>query len=226
MLNIAIFLFRAPVFCSFLEGICPFFLSSRGTKSEVSPLLSSSFPGPRRPVISHSLAGPRIVVRGDPVCSFFSAARRTNQEVPPLLSGILARSLSPPSGAAELAVLKQSSPFFLGRLASSRPDKGGVCFVLAARLRLMWLRSFRTFLVILRCDAVLHVIPRLDAVSRKYGRGIPAKAIPTSGTFLAPASLCGVTATSYRALTRYPGIPGKGPFPFAAPLWPPHRGAG
>ena len=25
MLNIAIFLFRAPVFCSFLEGICPFF---------------------------------------------------------------------------------------------------------------------------------------------------------------------------------------------------------
>ncbi len=166
MLNIAIFLFRAPVFCSFLEGICPFFLSSRGTKSEVSPLLSSSFPGPRRPVISHSLAGPRIVVRGDPVCSFFSAARRTNQEVPPLLSGILARSLSPPSGAAELAVLKQSSPFFLGRLVSSRPDKGGVCFVLAARLRLMWLRSFRTFLVILRCDAVLHVIPRLDAVSR------------------------------------------------------------
>ena len=166
MLNIAIFLFRAPVFCSFLEGVCPFFLSSRGTKSEVSPLLSSSFPGPRRPVISHSLSGPRIVVRGDPVCSFFSTARRTNQEVPPLLSGFLARSLSPPSGAAELAVLKQSSPFFLGRLVSSRPDKGGVCFVLAARLRLMWLRSFRTFLVILRCDAVLHVIPRLDAVSR------------------------------------------------------------
>ena len=173
MLNIAIFLFRAPVFCSFLEGICPFFLSSRGTKSEVSPLLSSSFPGPRRPVISHSLAGPRIVVRGDPVCSFFSAARRTNQEVPPLLSGILARSLSPPSGAAELAVLKQSSPFFLGRLASSRPDKGGVCFVLAARLRLMWLRSFRTFLVILRCDAVLHVIPRLDAVSRNTRQWTP-----------------------------------------------------
>ena len=125
MLNIAIFLFRAPVFCSFLEGICLFFLSSRGTKSEVSPLLSSSFPGPRRPVISHSLAGPRIVVRGDPVCSFFSAARRTNQEVPPLLSGIFVRSLLPPSGAAELASLRQSSPRFLRRQAPSRPDKGG-----------------------------------------------------------------------------------------------------
>ena len=197
MLNIAIFLFRAPVFCSFLEGICPFFLSSRGTKSEVSPLLSSSFPGPRRPVISHSLAGPRIVVRGDPVCSFFSTARRTNQEAPPLLSGILARSLSPPSGAAELAVLKQASPFFLGRLVSSRPDKGGVCFVLAARLRLMWLRSFRTFLVILRCDAVLHVIPRYDAVSRKYPP-------------LDPASLCGVThATGPRIVVR--GDPHTGP---------------
>ena len=187
MLNIAIFLFRAPVFCSFLEGICPFFLSSRGTKSEVSPLLSSSFPGPRRPVISHSLAGPRIVVRGDPVCSFFSAARRTNQEVPPLLSGILARSLSPPSGAAELAVLKQSSPFFLGRLASSRPDKGGVCFVLAAHCAL--------------CG---------------YGHSA------LSWSYCA-ATRC---STSYRALTRYPGIPGKGPFPFAAPLWPPHRCAG
>ena len=170
MLNIAIFLFRASVFCSFLEGICPFFLSSRGTKSEVSPLLSSSFPGPRRPVISHSLAGPRIVVRGDPVCSFFSAARRTNQEVPPLLSGILARSLSPPSGAAELAVLKQSSPFFLGRLVSSRPDKGGVCFVLAARLRLMWLRSFRTsssYRAATRCSTSYRALTRYPGIPGK-----------------------------------------------------------
>ena len=86
---------------------------------------------------------PCIRARGDPACSFFSTARRTNQEVPPLLSGFVARRLSPPSGAAELAALKQSSPFFLGRLVSSRPDKGGVCFALAARLRLMWLRSFR-----------------------------------------------------------------------------------
>ena len=59
------------------------------------------------------------------LCSFFSAARRTNQEAPPLLSGYLARRLAPPSGAAELAALKQSSPLFLNRLASSRPDKGG-----------------------------------------------------------------------------------------------------
>ncbi len=64
-------------------------------------------------------------VRVTRLCSFFSAARRTNQEAPPLLSGYLARRLAPPSGAAELAALKQSSPLFLNRLASSLPDKGG-----------------------------------------------------------------------------------------------------
>lgn len=57
--------------------------------------------------------------------SFFSTARRTNQEAPPLLSGFVARRLAPPSGAAELAALRHSSPLCLGRLASSRPDKGG-----------------------------------------------------------------------------------------------------
>ena len=62
---------------------------------------------------------------GGVVCSFFSAARRTNQEAPPLLSGLFARSLLPPSGAAELASLRQSSPCFLRRQAPSRPDKGG-----------------------------------------------------------------------------------------------------
>ena len=67
----------------------------------------------------------RIGVRGDTLCSFFSTARRTNQEAPPLLSGFIVRRLAPPSGAAELAALRQSSPSYLGRLASSRPDKGG-----------------------------------------------------------------------------------------------------
>ena len=62
---------------------------------------------------------------GDTLCSFFSTARRTNQEAPPLLSGYLVRRLAPPSGAAELAALRQSSPSLLGRLASSLPDKGG-----------------------------------------------------------------------------------------------------
>ena len=66
--------------------------------------------------------GPRIECG---VCSFFSAARRTNQEAPPLLSGFVGRRLAPSSGAAELAALRQSSPSLLGRLASSRPDKGG-----------------------------------------------------------------------------------------------------
>ena len=146
-------------------------------------------------------------VRGDPVCSFFSTARRTNQEAPPLLSGFFARRLSPPSGAAELAVLKQSLPFFLGRLASSRPDKGGVC----SALSLCGLTGPR-HLVILRCDAVSrnivcgscplrplsgpriavrgdhHVIPRYDAVSRNTGKGNTHKR-PLSG----PRIECGVT---------------------------------
>ena len=73
-----------------------------------------------------SLTGPRAATRGDGICSFFSAARRTNQEAPPLLSGFVGRRLAPSSGAAELAALRQSSPSLLGRLASSRPDKGGV----------------------------------------------------------------------------------------------------
>ena len=239
------------------------------------------------------------MVRGDPVCSFFSTARRTNQEAPPLLSGFFARRLSPPSGAAELAVLKQSSPFFLGRLASSRPDKGGVC----SALSLCGLTGPR-HLVILRCDAVLPVIPHLMRNPEIPGQGIPAKAIPTRGPSLDPASWCGVTrcvhssqqreertkkrrrcyrasslggchrprglrnslcsnsprpsssvdwpppgpikagfappfpfaasldpaTSSYRAATRYPGISSAaipaGPFPFAAPHWTPHRGAG
>ena len=62
---------------------------------------------------------------GKGICSFFSTARRTNQEAPPLLSGCFARPLLPPSGAAELASLRQSSPLFFRRQASSRPDKGG-----------------------------------------------------------------------------------------------------
>ena len=73
-----------------------------------------------------SLTGPRAATRGDGICSFFSAVRRTNQEAPPLLSGFFGRRLAPASGAAELAALRQSSPSLLGRLASSRPDKGGV----------------------------------------------------------------------------------------------------
>ncbi len=44
--------------------------------------------------------------------SFFSTARRTNQEAPPQLSGLLACRYGRRRGAAELAPLKQSSPFF------------------------------------------------------------------------------------------------------------------
>ena len=139
MLNIAIFLFRAPVFCSFLEGICPFFLSSRGTKSEVSPLLSSSFPGPRRPVISHSLAGPRIVVRGDPV-------RRGIQKYPPGHSA-LPRHTALRRGIQEYRQM----------------DPASWCGVTRCDAE-----SRNTLPVIPRYDAVLHVIPRYDAVSRKY----------------------------------------------------------
>ncbi len=86
-----------------------------------------------------SLTGPRIKVRGDTVCSFFSAMRRTNQEAPPLLSGFFGRRLALPSGAAELAALKQSSPSLLGRLASFRPDKGGASVPRRSRLVMLYL---------------------------------------------------------------------------------------
>ena len=148
-----------------------------------SPFLS----GPRIVVRGDSHTGPRIAVRGDTVCSFFSTARRTNQEAPPLLSGFFARRLSPPSGAAELAVLKQSSPFFLGRLAFSRPDKGGGC----SALSLCGLTGPRHL-----------VIPRCDAVSRNIVCGTcPLR--PLSGprivvrgdSYTGPRIGCGVTHT-------------------------------
>ena len=47
------------------------------------------------------------------ICSFFSAARRTNQEAPPQLSGFWLVATVAVGGAAELAPLKQSSPFSL-----------------------------------------------------------------------------------------------------------------
>ncbi|WP_273198357.1 hypothetical protein [Barnesiella viscericola] len=65
----------------------------------------------------------RIGVRGDTLCSFFSTARRTNQEAPPLLSG--RSEAGAVLGGCGTRCVRQSSPSYLGRLASSRPDKGG-----------------------------------------------------------------------------------------------------
>ena len=107
--------------------------------------------------------GPRIECG---VCSFFSAARRTNQEAPPLLSGFVGRRLAPSSGAAELAALKQSSPSLLGRLASSRPDKGGASVPRCSRLGHT---SFGGEVVSYRAPGIpVHVLPRCDAVSREF----------------------------------------------------------
>ena len=121
-------------------------------------------------------AGPHIEVRGDTICSFFSTARRTNQEVPPLLSGFVARRLAPPSGAVELATLKHSSPSFLGRLASSRPDKGGVL-----------LRAHSS-----PAPYVAAVIPHWTRYPEIPAK-LPAKYIFLCDTCLDPASPCGVT---------------------------------
>ena len=75
-------------------------------------------------------------------------------------------------------------------------------------------RHFSGPRIVVRGDR--HVIPRYDAVSRNTlpviphlmrNLGILAKAIPTRGLSLGPASLCGVTRYS----TRYPGIPAKAP---------------
>ena len=136
------------------------------------------------------------------LCSFFSIARRTNQEAPPLLSGFLARRLASPSGAAELAALKQSSPVFLGRLASSRPDKGGLVL----------------------CDPTLAALhkrhftgPRrlghsaLDAESMNTGRRIVLCG-PTQEALSGPRIECGVTWCASRCgvttyvITRYDAV--------------------
>ena len=61
-------------------------------------------------------------------CSFFSSARRTNQEEPPPGIGLFRSDADASRGAAELAALTQSSPFFRSRLPPSRPDKGGFSF--------------------------------------------------------------------------------------------------
>ena len=67
-----------------------------------------------------------------------------------------------------------------------------------------------------RHTAVLHVILRCDAVSRNTLPVIPhlmrnpeisAKAIPTRGTFLDPASLCGVTRCTAVSRNTLPVIP-------------------
>ena len=121
-----------------------------------------------------SLTGPRAATRGDGICSFFSAVRRTNQEAPPLLSGFFGRRLAPPSGAAELAALKQSSPSLLGRLASSRPDKGGASEPRHGCLGHAELdASVRSYRAPTRYPGILvYVIPHRDAESREYKQGI------------------------------------------------------
>ena len=65
-------------------------------------------------------------------CSFFSAARRTNGESAAAVIGLFARTPTPRSGAAELAPLKQSSPF---SLLGCRPR----CPINAVLLRNMFL---------------------------------------------------------------------------------------
>ena len=173
-------------------------------------------------------------VRGDTTCSFFSAARRTNQKAPPLLSGYLARRLAPPSGAAELAALKQSSPSLLGRLASSRPDKGGGIATLHRKCP-------GHFAV--RYPKIYRPISSFRATTRNPGipgHGITqdARAVRPYSTLchlqrLGPASCAGDTMriggrealSSFRAATRNPGVPARD-YVNKSPtysLWAPHH---
>ena len=144
-------------------------------------------------------------VRVTRLCSFFSAARRTNQEAPPLLSGYLARRLAPPSGAAELAALKQSSPLFLNRLA----DKGGGIATLHRKCP-------GHFAV--RYPKIYRPISSFRAATRNPG--VPARDyVNKSPTYSlwAPHHVRGDTMrigdgealSSFRAATRNPGIPAR-----------------
>ena len=61
-------------------------------------------------------------------CSFFSAARRTDGGSAAAVTGLIARAATPHSGAAELALLKQSSPSSLIRLPPLLPDSAVLLF--------------------------------------------------------------------------------------------------
>ena len=73
-------------------------------------------------------------------CSFFSAARRTNGESAAAVIGLFARTPTPRSGAAELAPLKQSSPFSLLGCRPLCPINAvcfAICFLLLIKGRLL-----------------------------------------------------------------------------------------
>ena len=73
-------------------------------------------------------------------CSFFSAARRTNGESAAAVIGLFARTPTPRSGAAELAPLKQSSPFSLLGCRPHFPINAvcfAICFLLLIKGRLL-----------------------------------------------------------------------------------------
>ena len=79
-----------------------------------------------------------------PFCSFFSAARRTNGGSAAAVIGLIARAATPHSGAAELALLKQSSPSSLIRLPPLLPDKCGFTFSIACFVHSSLRREERT----------------------------------------------------------------------------------
>ena len=60
--------------------------------------------------------------------NFFPAAKKSPRKVARLVIGYSCLSLHSPSGAAELALLKQSSPYFRLLPRSRQPDKGGHFF--------------------------------------------------------------------------------------------------
>ena len=128
-------------------------------------------------------------------CSFFSAARRTNQEAPPRLSGFVARRLAPPSGAAELAALRHSSPLSSAGWPPPGPIKAEEerCTRRFGHSALRRGIQKSLGLLFTRCpfQPTRFIVP-LDPAS---GCGVTGCVIPC----------CDVEAQSFRATTRYPG---------------------
>ena len=170
------------------------------------------------------LSGPRIAVRGDPV-------RRGIQKYPPGHSALDAESRNtgrpipvcdPSLDPASLCGVTHAT----GPRIAVRGDP-----VLDAVSR-NTLPVIPHSHVIPRYDAVLHVIPHLMRNPGNTRAWNTSRPIPVCGTFLDPASLCGVTRCDAESRNTLPVIPHSHVIPRYDAVsrntrhWTPHHSAG
>ena len=113
-------------------------------------------------------------------------------------------------GAAELAALRQSSPSLLGRLASSRPDKGGGIATLHRKCPGHFAVRYPK---IYRPISSFRAATRNPEIPARYNSGRTSRASllhPLPPPEAGPRIGVRVTLSSFRATTRNPGISGHG----------------